>query len=174
MHLLILCSNSCIIHLCYMLFAIPFWFSTLLGLYSFTSFRSVGTATAAFAMAILEGSIQPGVWFPEEVKNGALSFHFSYFLYLKEKEKKVRKRVEQLLGNCREKFCHIRVRQAVMASMVWLVFVHIAWRNHNWGKGSSSQPRCRRNTQFCNEQVRELQSRALIFLFRKILSYKIC
>lgn len=27
---------------------------------------SVGTATAAFAMAILEGSTQPGVWFPEE------------------------------------------------------------------------------------------------------------
>lgn len=27
---------------------------------------SVGTATAAFALAILEGSTQPGVWFPEE------------------------------------------------------------------------------------------------------------
>jgi hypothetical protein len=27
----------------------------------------VGTATAAFALAILEGSTQPGVWFPEEV-----------------------------------------------------------------------------------------------------------
>lgn len=27
---------------------------------------SVGIATAAFAMAILEGSTQPGVWFPEE------------------------------------------------------------------------------------------------------------
>lgn len=31
------------------------------------SFSSVGTATAAFALAILEGSTQPGVWFPEEV-----------------------------------------------------------------------------------------------------------
>ncbi|XVE59959.1 hypothetical protein DITRI_Ditri05aG0088200 [Diplodiscus trichospermus] len=28
---------------------------------------SVGTATAAFALAILEGSTHPGVWFPEEV-----------------------------------------------------------------------------------------------------------
>ncbi|XP_024024524.1 uncharacterized protein LOC21389053 isoform X1 [Morus notabilis] len=27
---------------------------------------SVGTATAAFALAVLEGSTQPGVWFPEE------------------------------------------------------------------------------------------------------------
>lgn len=32
-----------------------------------TFFRSVGIATAAFALAILEGSTQPGVWFPEEV-----------------------------------------------------------------------------------------------------------
>ena len=30
------------------------------------SFRSVGAATAAFAIAVLEGSTQPGVWFPEE------------------------------------------------------------------------------------------------------------
>ena len=29
--------------------------------------RSVGISTAAFAMAVLEGSTQPGVWFPEEV-----------------------------------------------------------------------------------------------------------
>jgi len=34
---------------------------------SCTFFRSVGTSTAAFALAILEGSTQPGVWFPEEV-----------------------------------------------------------------------------------------------------------
>lgn len=33
----------------------------------FINFRSVGNATAAFALAILEGSTQPGVWFPEEV-----------------------------------------------------------------------------------------------------------
>lgn len=33
----------------------------------FMSFRSVGTAIAAFALAVLEGSTQPGVWFPEEV-----------------------------------------------------------------------------------------------------------
>ena len=30
-------------------------------------FRSVGSATAAFALAVLEGSTEPGVWFPEEV-----------------------------------------------------------------------------------------------------------
>ena len=30
-------------------------------------FRSVGTSTAAFVLAVLEGSTQPGVWFPEEV-----------------------------------------------------------------------------------------------------------
>lgn len=30
-------------------------------------YRSVGVSTAAFALAILEGSTQPGVWFPEEV-----------------------------------------------------------------------------------------------------------
>jgi hypothetical protein len=33
----------------------------------FIPFRSVGTSTAAFALAILEGSTRPGVWFPEEV-----------------------------------------------------------------------------------------------------------
>ena len=33
----------------------------------FMSFRSVGAATAAFAIAVLERSTQPGVWFPEEV-----------------------------------------------------------------------------------------------------------
>lgn len=33
----------------------------------FLPFRSVGVATAAFALAVLEGSTQPGVWFPEEV-----------------------------------------------------------------------------------------------------------
>lgn len=33
-----------------------------------SSCRSVGNATAAFALAILEGSTKPGVWFPEEVK----------------------------------------------------------------------------------------------------------
>lgn len=29
--------------------------------------RSVGISTAAFVLAVLEGSTQPGVWFPEEV-----------------------------------------------------------------------------------------------------------
>ncbi|KAF5937044.1 hypothetical protein HYC85_024550 [Camellia sinensis] len=33
---------------------------------------SVGTATAAFALAILEGSTQPGVWFPEESEGIAI------------------------------------------------------------------------------------------------------
>lgn len=33
----------------------------------YTSYRSVGTATAAFVIAMLEGSTRPGVWFPEEV-----------------------------------------------------------------------------------------------------------
>lgn len=33
----------------------------------FLPFRLVGVATAAFALAVLEGSTQPGVWFPEEV-----------------------------------------------------------------------------------------------------------
>lgn len=33
----------------------------------FLSLRSVGNATAAFVLAVLEGSTQPGVWFPEEV-----------------------------------------------------------------------------------------------------------
>ncbi|WVZ54573.1 hypothetical protein U9M48_005350 [Paspalum notatum var. saurae] len=28
--------------------------------------RSVGFATAAFALTVLEGNTQPGVWFPEE------------------------------------------------------------------------------------------------------------
>jgi hypothetical protein len=31
------------------------------------AFSSVGNAAAAFALAVLEGSTQPGVWFPEEV-----------------------------------------------------------------------------------------------------------
>lgn len=30
--------------------------------------RCVGTATAAFAQAVLEGSTQPGVWYSEEVR----------------------------------------------------------------------------------------------------------
>nr|GMD71457.1 uncharacterized protein LOC109154522 [Ipomoea batatas] len=29
--------------------------------------KSVGNSTAAFVLAILEGSTKPGVWFPEEV-----------------------------------------------------------------------------------------------------------
>lgn len=29
--------------------------------------RCVGVSVAAFARAVLEGSTQPGVWFPEEV-----------------------------------------------------------------------------------------------------------
>lgn len=33
----------------------------------FLSCRAVGTAIAAFALAVLEGSTQPGVWYPEEV-----------------------------------------------------------------------------------------------------------
>ncbi|XP_059430403.1 uncharacterized protein LOC132164012 isoform X1 [Corylus avellana] len=33
---------------------------------------SVGTSTAAFALAILEGSTQPGVWFPEEPEGIAI------------------------------------------------------------------------------------------------------
>ncbi|KAJ7959720.1 Saccharopine dehydrogenase [Quillaja saponaria] len=33
---------------------------------------SVGTATAAFALAVLEGSTQPGVWFPEEPEGIAI------------------------------------------------------------------------------------------------------
>ncbi|KAK6119739.1 hypothetical protein DH2020_046517 [Rehmannia glutinosa] len=32
--------------------------------------KSVGISTAAFVLAILEGSTQPGVWFPEEVPQG--------------------------------------------------------------------------------------------------------
>lgn len=34
--------------------------------------RSVGNATAAFALAILEGSTKPGVWFPEEPEGIAI------------------------------------------------------------------------------------------------------
>lgn len=41
-----------------------------------TFFRSVGISTAAFALAILEGSAQPGVWFPEEVCVSTSQFHF--------------------------------------------------------------------------------------------------
>ncbi|KAM6577404.1 hypothetical protein CsatB_029241 [Cannabis sativa] len=38
-----------------------------IGLFSHKSLSvSVGTATAAFALAVLEGSTKPGVWFPEE------------------------------------------------------------------------------------------------------------
>ncbi|GKE98757.1 hypothetical protein Tco_0022108, partial [Tanacetum coccineum] len=33
---------------------------------------SVGHSTAAFALAILEGSTQPGVWFPEEPQGIAI------------------------------------------------------------------------------------------------------
>ncbi|KAJ0021128.1 hypothetical protein Pint_30998 [Pistacia integerrima] len=33
---------------------------------------SVGTATAAFAPALLEGVTQPGVWFPEEPEGIAI------------------------------------------------------------------------------------------------------
>jgi hypothetical protein len=32
----------------------------------------VGFAAAAFALAVLEGNTQPGVWFPEEVSNALL------------------------------------------------------------------------------------------------------
>lgn len=39
--------------------------------------RSVGTATAAFALAILEGSTKPGVWFPEEVSVKAICLNTS-------------------------------------------------------------------------------------------------
>jgi len=35
---------------------------------TFLSCRCVGVAVAAFARAVLEGSAQPGVWFPEEVQ----------------------------------------------------------------------------------------------------------
>jgi len=46
-----------------------------------TFFRSVGISTAAFALAILEGSTQPGVWFPEEVFVSTSQFYFIlYFL----------------------------------------------------------------------------------------------
>jgi hypothetical protein len=34
----------------------------------------VGYATAAFALAVLEGNTQPGVWFPEEVSNEKPNF----------------------------------------------------------------------------------------------------
>ncbi|XP_010279568.1 PREDICTED: uncharacterized protein LOC104613444 [Nelumbo nucifera] len=44
-----------------------------LGIFSHRSLSvSVGTATAAFAMAVLEGSTQPGVWFPEEPEGIAI------------------------------------------------------------------------------------------------------
>lgn len=34
--------------------------------------RSVGHSTAAFVQAVLEGSTQPGVWFPEEVSSAPI------------------------------------------------------------------------------------------------------
>lgn len=37
--------------------------------------RAVGVATAAFVVAVLEGSTQPGVWFPEEV-------YLSLYIYI--------------------------------------------------------------------------------------------
>ncbi|CAN1267726.1 hypothetical protein LINPERPRIM_LOCUS12893 [Linum perenne] len=44
-----------------------------LGLFSHKSLSvCVGTATAAFAVAVLEGSTKPGVWFPEEPEGIAL------------------------------------------------------------------------------------------------------
>ncbi|XLR13810.1 hypothetical protein S83_041748 [Arachis hypogaea] len=43
------------------------------GLFSHSKLSiSVGIATAAFALAILEGSTQPGVWFPEEAQGLAI------------------------------------------------------------------------------------------------------
>ena len=33
--------------------------------------ESVGTATAAFAMHLLDGNVAPGVWFPEEEAVGS-------------------------------------------------------------------------------------------------------
>jgi len=50
---------------------------------SCTFFRSVGTSTAAFALAILEGSTQPGVWFPEQVCVSSSQFYFILFLLSK-------------------------------------------------------------------------------------------
>lgn len=44
-----------------------------LGLFSHRKLSvSVGNATAAFALAVLEGSTQPGVWFPEEPEGIAI------------------------------------------------------------------------------------------------------
>ncbi|XP_059430218.1 uncharacterized protein LOC132163857 [Corylus avellana] len=46
---------------------------SVVGIFSHRSLSvSVGTATAAFALAILEGSTQPGVWFPEEPEGIAI------------------------------------------------------------------------------------------------------
>ena len=42
----------------------------------------MGIATAAFALAILEGNTQPGVWFPEEVHK-LVKHDFSDSLYIK-------------------------------------------------------------------------------------------
>lgn len=33
---------------------------------------SVGVSTAAFALSVLEGNSQPGVWFPEEVGSSCI------------------------------------------------------------------------------------------------------
>ncbi|KAL9663064.1 hypothetical protein QQ045_027901 [Rhodiola kirilowii] len=46
---------------------------TTIGLYSHKRLSvSVGTSTAAFVLAMLEGSTQPGVWFPEEPEGIAI------------------------------------------------------------------------------------------------------
>lgn len=77
----------------------------------FFYFRSVGTATAAFALAILEGSTQPGVWFPEEVHKMVkkdleaeviFKHYISYFKFLYSL-KELRSRLEKFYSSVRHK-----------------------------------------------------------------------
>lgn len=60
---------------------------TILALYykrtniCFMFYRTVGVSTAAFILAMLEGSTQPGVWFPEEVCKAITWFSNANFYF---------------------------------------------------------------------------------------------
>jgi hypothetical protein len=43
--------------------------------------RCAGYATAAFVLAVLEGSTQPGVWFPEEVQKDGTKINIEMPIY---------------------------------------------------------------------------------------------
>lgn len=98
--------------------------------FEFNSFhfcRSVGQATAAFVLAVLEGNTKPGVWFPEEVYTHTHIFYlYKHSITLLDPScslKELQSKQGKFFSNVQHK--EHSISKLTSIDLIWLVYIYI-------------------------------------------------